>query len=126
MDKHPIKVIICVDEAHELSPFPLEKRNKPMKRSRFDILCSRMSIFVGQPMMVLFMSTVSSLIQLAPPREFARSFRAINDRTIDHAPITELPFDCHPDFPLKPTNYTLAKLSELEFLAKFGRPLYVG
>ncbi|KAF8872391.1 hypothetical protein CPB84DRAFT_1967482 [Gymnopilus junonius] len=42
---------------------------------------------------------------------------------VTHAPITETPFDCYPDFKVKPGELTVKDISEIKFMAKFGRPL---
>jgi hypothetical protein len=47
------------------------------------------------------------------------------DFGIIQAPFTETPFDCHPSFPVIPSHFTLAGTAGVEFLARFGRPLFV-
>jgi len=42
---------------------------------------------------------------------------------VTQAPFTETPFDCHPTFPVTPSDYTLAETARVGFLVKFGRPL---
>ncbi|KAI0261562.1 hypothetical protein BC834DRAFT_895858 [Gloeopeniophorella convolvens] len=130
----PVKVIIYFDEAHELAttvpdpvPILLDANQRPLddtERLLVDVLCSTLDVFMMNPMMILLLSTTSSFDKLAPSRVMARSARMIQGKTIDHAPITELPFDCHPSFPLDDDAYTLADISKLEFLSRFGRPLF--
>lgn len=109
-DDSPVKLVIYFDEAHEL----LVNRNIRARGTRFDILCSALDAFVNDPMMAVFMST----------EDLERSTQMAKGMTTRHGPITGLPFDCHPSFPLNPSNYSLDDLGELEFLAMFGRPLY--
>ncbi|KAI0260536.1 hypothetical protein BC834DRAFT_541289 [Gloeopeniophorella convolvens] len=132
-EKYPVKVIVYFDEAHEfaIAPQPLEsgadntKRNRP-ERLFIDILCSSLGVFAAEEMMFLLLSTTFSFMdQYSSTGSTARLSRSIRGRsTVEHVPITELPFDCHPSFPIDGTKYSLDDTSKAEFLARFGRPLF--
>ncbi|KAI0267363.1 hypothetical protein BC834DRAFT_968877 [Gloeopeniophorella convolvens] len=133
-ENDPVKVIIYFDEAHELAttvpdPLPIfvdadHRLPDDTDRLLIDILCSTLDMFMLDPMMVLLLSNTSSLEEYLPLRDMAPSARRIPGKTIYHAPITELPFDCYPSFPLDGSAYTLADISKLGYLARFGRPLF--
>ena len=63
--------------------------------------------------------------QLAPLRLLGRSARAREIADGLQAPITETPFDCSPVFTIKPGQLTPQDISKVEFLAQFGRPMWV-
>lgn len=71
----------------------------------------------------VFLSTNSRLKQFAPTPGRMLSNRAQAEGHL--APFTELSFDCHPSFPIKESEWTMKEIVHLEFMCKFGRPLYV-
>ncbi|KIL68577.1 hypothetical protein M378DRAFT_22060 [Amanita muscaria Koide BX008] len=115
-----IKVVIYFDEAHELSNYQV----KPNNRNRLEVLYTCLDVFSDSPLMFIFTSTTSNLHRLPSPRSKARSARREMGNSVGQAPITELPFDCHHSFPLKPDLHSFQAICELRFLANFGRPLF--
>jgi hypothetical protein len=117
-----VKIVIYVDEAHTLADTQAPP-NADDKRL-YDVFCSALSYFVPYPLFVLYLSTNSHLGYLSPAQQWARSGRA---RTVDsmQAPITETPFDCAPNLLIKPSTLKLDDINNVEFLAQFGRPMYV-
>ncbi|KAF8490901.1 hypothetical protein JB92DRAFT_1290866 [Gautieria morchelliformis] len=89
-----------------------------------DILCSCFEIFRAYPLFVIFLSTSFHMEALAPSGPLANSARAWINADGLQAPITEVVFDCHKDFPIKSHQYTLQEVSDVAFMAKFGRPLF--
>ncbi|KAF8903072.1 hypothetical protein CPB84DRAFT_1845911 [Gymnopilus junonius] len=116
-----IKVIVYFDEAHSLTK---ETPRTGDGKTLYDYLCSCLNEFLGLPMFAIFLSTNSSLAQFAAPPAFAKSARIRQGAAVTHAPITETPFDCYPDFKVKPGELTVKDISEIKFMAKFGRPLF--
>ena len=113
----PIKVVIYFDEAHLLTT-----RETAQSRSVYETLCSSLVELRQLPLFVIFLSTTSSISLLAPPARYQRSSRARMAHGL-HPPITETPFDCHPELPIELRNVTIDSLSTLSFMARFGRPL---
>ena len=85
---------------------------------------SLLNQYVGYPIFTVFLSTNSSLSNLAPPSRQAKSSRARNASEYVQA-ITEVPFDCSPGFYVEPDTLTWQDVSKIqvEFMAQFGRPL---
>jgi hypothetical protein len=73
-------------------------------------------------MFSIFLSTNSNLGAFAPSQDCFPLERATNADDVQ-PPYTELPFDCHPDFPIQPEQLSLEDTSKLAFLCRFGRPL---
>ncbi|KAH7890638.1 hypothetical protein F5I97DRAFT_1923134 [Phlebopus sp. FC_14] len=108
-----VKVILYFDEAHALKPVVAENaKKKPL----YNALWSSLGSFNDDAIFTLFLSTQSSLTLLAPAAERARSSREQNPYDVQ-PPITEMPLDCHPCFPLQLGQFTLEDLKELPFLA---------
>jgi hypothetical protein len=57
------------------------------------------------------------------PGSPARSVRARENAVALQVPITEIPFDCFPKFPIKSHSLTLKDVSAVDFMAQFGRAL---
>ncbi|KAH7890628.1 hypothetical protein F5I97DRAFT_59418 [Phlebopus sp. FC_14] len=115
-----VEVILYFDEAHELKHVI---KGNPEGKTLYDALWSILGLFDDDAIFTLFLSTQSSLTLLAPAAEHARSSRQQKPHDVQ-PPITEMPFDCHPCFPLRPGQFKLEDLKELPFLARFGRPLF--
>lgn len=115
-----VKIVIYIDEAQEL-----KNTCKSMDgfRTRLAILCSIFAGFCEQPLFCLLLSTQSSLRFLAPPGAAAPSERAKRRASKLLAPITETPFDCAPNFKIKPGALHVGELSDIRYLASWGRPL---
>ena len=115
-----IRIVIYFDEAHSLTRVKL---NSGDEKSLYDHLCSCFNRFLASPIFVIFLSTNSSLVEFAAPRTLAKSARIRGGNVVTHPPITETPFDCMPEFMVKPGELTMKDISEISFMAKFGRPL---
>lgn len=96
-----------------------------MNKTLYDVLCSALDHLKSRPLFIIFLSTNSHLATLAPVATLARSARALQHPDALHAPITETPFDRAPDLYVSPGTLSLEDISDLEFLARFGRPLLV-
>jgi hypothetical protein len=118
-----VKLMLYFDEAHLLATRKVAK--DPDGKDMYDVLCSCFNSFLSCPIFVIFLSTSSSLSQMAPHRSLARSARARENADALQAPITETPFDCSPELPITPENLELEDLSQIKFLALFGRPMCV-
>ncbi|KAM6492513.1 hypothetical protein JOM56_012237, partial [Amanita muscaria] len=116
-----VKAVIYFDEVHELAEYKVKE-----ERNRLDVLYSCLDIFTSLPLMSILTSTTSSLHQLASTRDRLKSTRRATGKSVNQAPITELPFDCHPSLStgLEPNGYSFQAICELKFLASFGRPLF--
>ncbi|KAI6002348.1 hypothetical protein EDC04DRAFT_2583821 [Pisolithus marmoratus] len=115
-----IRVLLYFDEAHELDrAIP----NDEQKKKLYNIVCSCLNRFQQRSIFTLFLSTQPSLGFLVPSAEMARSARQQSMNMLQ-ATFTEMPFDCHPSFPLRPGAFPLEQLGDMAFLARFGRPLY--
>lgn len=114
--------MVYFDEAHVLTN-PDEEQDRE-KKTPYDILCGCLSNFAGGAIFFVFLSTTCDLAKLAPNTALAKSARAADMATVQ-APITETPFDCHPDLHLGPKSHHLGVLSSVEFMSRFGRPLCV-
>ncbi|EJD35822.1 hypothetical protein AURDEDRAFT_175096 [Auricularia subglabra TFB-10046 SS5] len=92
-------------------------------KSAYDIILSVLDDMRTQ-VAGLFLSTSTKIGQFAPPAALAPSARQVDSKRLQ-APITELPFDCFLDRPLKVGSPELAldNLSSVSFMAKFGRAL---
>ncbi|EGN99476.1 hypothetical protein SERLA73DRAFT_74000 [Serpula lacrymans var. lacrymans S7.3] len=120
-DDNHVKVILYFDDAQRLIPSP--DRWKP----QINVLETLQSCLAGmytRSIFVLFLSTVvSKLREYAPILHLPNSARSRGPGLLQ-APITEVPFDCWPGFPICPHLYKLDDLSKIRFMARFGRPLY--
>lgn len=116
-----IKIILYFDEAHELSRIRTNGNQGNLPYDHYNALCGSLNVFRAQPIFAIFLST--DLSALAPSRKDNRSTRARAGHL--QAPITETPFDCSPDFPLKLESLDYDDICQIKFLAQFGRPLYV-
>lgn len=124
--------MIYFDEAHVLSGTqlvirkadPLADRLFPVQTTPYAALLRALADLSGKRLFALFLSTASSVSSLAPTPANVPSQRF--DHTLGiQAPITETPFDCCPDFKFTAGSTMLSDVCDIEFLAKFGRPLCV-
>ncbi|KIL67470.1 hypothetical protein M378DRAFT_9260 [Amanita muscaria Koide BX008] len=111
-----IKVVMYFDEFHSLSTVSAPSN----KYDRLDVLFAAIGSLSSQPLMVIFLSTVSHMSS-AP---YARSARARQDWDELQPTITETPFDCGPMLPLASNTLRLQDTCTIEFMAQFGRPLF--
>lgn len=56
------------------------------------------------------------------PRGMPRALPTLNAEALQ-APITEVPFDCSPDFPIPSGKLRLQDVCGVRFMAQFGRPM---
>jgi hypothetical protein len=78
---------------------------------------------LADPIFVIFLSTRFNISNLATPGPLARSGRARENIDVLQAPVTETPFDCYPNLLIKPGELGLEDVSQVEFMARFGRPM---
>ena len=116
-----IKLMLYFDEAHVLSAKRVA--HDPDEKDMYDVLCSCFNLFLSLPIFVIFLSTTSNIHELAPSGSLAKSARARADADALQAPVTETPFDCSPEFPVKPGKLGLKDVCQVEFMAQFGRPM---
>ena len=111
------------DEAHMLTTDVSKANVLWQGKDLYDCLLSHLNHFVEYPVFSIFLSTNSSLSDLAPPTREAKSSRARN--ALDHvqAPITETPFDCSPTLYVVPNTLKWQDVCKIEFMAQFGRPM---
>jgi hypothetical protein len=114
------------DEAHVLTKSE-EKRGQPRVWTKYHLLGRVLSTMNYLPFFTVFLSTNSWLGAFAPSRSTHPSLRDW-DRTILHAPFTELPFDTFASnsFVMLGSSSSGVKLRDvctLDHIVKFGRPL---
>jgi len=117
--------MISFDEAHELDV--IDPNDSALKyrapNSRYDVLLDVINDLKTQPIVAVFLSTASSINTLAPAIRNAR-FAPVTATGLQlPAPITETPFDCSPNFPIKAAEVTIATVAKAPFMANFGRPM---
>lgn len=113
--------MLYFDEAHLLSDRKIP--NDPDGKDMYDVLCSCFNAFLPSPIFVAYLSTSPNLSRLAPAGPAARSGRTRANGDALQAPITEVPFDCSPIFPITPGRLRLEEVHKVEFMAQFGRPM---
>jgi hypothetical protein len=121
METNGVELMLYFDEAHVLSDRKIP--NDPDGKDMYDVLCSCFNAFLPKPIFVIYLSTTSNIGQLPPARPAARSSRAQANADALQAPITEVPFDCSPAFPIKSGCLSLQDVCEVKFMAQFGRPM---
>jgi hypothetical protein len=119
-ENNDVKLMIYFDEAHVLAR---KVPKDPEEKDTYDVLCSCFNLFLPLPIFVIYLSTSSYISQLAPSGSLAGSARARDNADALQAPVTEIPFDCSPDFPIIPDKLGLNDVCKVEFMAKFGRPM---
>lgn len=132
----PIEIFLYVDEAHLLHK-NITPENKDGK-TLYDIFCHSVDHLSHKPFFVVFLSTLSTIAQFAPTADLARSARIHDGHAKLQAPITETAFDCFFQRPgsasetdqydplvgrIKPGKLRHTDLSDVRFMARFGRPL---
>lgn len=121
-----VQLVVYFDEAHVLTTATCAATADDEQRSLYTVLLSVLSDYVSEPLFVLFLSTISPIVQLALPGALLPS--ACAKATNAHqAPITETPFDCSPFLGANVGSgrHTLEEVSSIHFMAQFGRPLCV-
>lgn len=111
----PVEFMLSVDEDHVLADLSATggdiRAAKRRVKSLYDCLCSSLTFFTHLPFFTVFSSTVPKLSGLAWPTQ------------IPSSALTELPFDCHPSFPLDPKTLKPEDVSKIGTMVKFGRVL---
>ncbi|KAI6033344.1 hypothetical protein EDC04DRAFT_3035134 [Pisolithus marmoratus] len=115
-DSRDVRILLYFDEAHELGHTIPDGENK---LKLYDVVCSCLKAFQCYPIFTLFLSTEPLVLSA----EVAGSAQQCRKETFQ-ALLTEMPFDCHATFPLRPETIKLEQLGDLQFLARFGRPLF--
>lgn len=115
--RRPVKLVLNFDEAHELTEAKILDRSDD--QTLYDVILSVLQEYRVYPLFGLFLFTLPHVAHFAPPS--ARAFAS----DIHQAPITETPFDCYPDLFIEQDAYDLRAVSRTEFMARFGRHLYV-
>ncbi|CUA71498.1 Apolipoprotein B-100 [Rhizoctonia solani] len=116
---------VYFDEAHPLTQ-AIKNPSNQHKRNQFHNLGKVLSHLINYKMFFIFLSTNSSLKDLAPPVAFYRSERKVVGEQLI-APFTELPFDIHennviPRF--KSRMLTLKEACKVDVMVLFGRALW--
>jgi len=117
-----VQLMLYFNEAHGL----LDRKilDDPDGKDMYDVLCLCFNAFLSSPIFVIYLLTNSNISQLAPAGQAARSGRAWTNTDALQAPITEVPFDCSPDFPIPSGEPSLQDICEVRFMAQFGRPMW--
>ncbi|CAL1710506.1 unnamed protein product [Somion occarium] len=133
IESEDVKLLLCFDESQTLAKQRvLGADGKPVcEKNYYHIFLSCLNEWLqdvnGTQVMAVFLSTNSDIYDLAPLPEHVPSARYMNSRSNLQPPLNETPFDCSPDLPLgtdELNKLTLAKASQISFLARFGRPLW--
>jgi hypothetical protein len=124
-EKSGMFLVLAFDEIHTLT----ERSHIDVKgtiMNSYDVLCNTIALFCERPLVAVTMSTNSNISRVAKPREKQPSQRAMEERNLP-PPFTEFAFDLCYDgkriFEYGQMN--VDEVSTLEFMSKFGRPLYV-
>lgn len=130
-EEQPVKVCLCADEVADLAEVstvddPTEDHNRA--RTLLTTFTSAWTnLGTSDDTFLILLSTQPRLTHLAAPRNLQESQRylPVAQKAYHHAPWTELPFDVLMPSPFfTPGTKTLTDISEVAFIAQFGRPLY--
>ncbi|KAI0750828.1 hypothetical protein C8Q80DRAFT_1268144 [Daedaleopsis nitida] len=127
--EHDVQNMVYFDEAHVLADAWMNRNNdrKVQQMVPLDLLVRAINDVRGSALFALLLFTQSKLDYLAPSSSFARSARYQEVVATLHPPITETPFDCFDDkAPVNSLHLTEEILSDVGFLACFGRPMWAG
>ena len=116
-----VRLIIYFDEAHQLCSIDIS--NDEDCKNLHDVISSCFNRFIAFRIFGIYLSTNSHLANLAPSGPMSHSARARAAARDLQAPITEIPFDCHPDLHIVPNKLKLGDITRIEFMSKFGRPM---
>ncbi|KAG6809233.1 hypothetical protein H0H92_001071 [Tricholoma furcatifolium] len=124
-------ILFSFDEAHNLTT---EERTSEKagndSRTAYQCLCKALNYFTGSPVFALFLSTYSRLSDFSPShRHFWSSRGTPGTGEILNAPFVELPFDEYRDAETSSKlvtegKSTIQEVCGLEYMARFGRPLF--
>ncbi|KAF8601771.1 hypothetical protein BDV93DRAFT_524526 [Ceratobasidium sp. AG-I] len=114
-------LVLYFDECHTLTHATSRSSD-----TSYQNLCKTLDSFRKLDLFALFLSTRSLDSVLPPPNDIWASSRIRNSLTrAVQAPFIELPFDQYKDkYLLYEDQHTLAEVSEISFMVRFGRPLW--
>ncbi|KAF8985416.1 hypothetical protein BDQ17DRAFT_1415379 [Cyathus striatus] len=127
-----LQLLMCFDEADTLTSHTIMRQYQSsgilaMNSDMYHVVLHCLNELTNYPtMLAVFLSrTVPSVSKLTRGTYIAKSSRLAQSTRI-HLPITEIAFDCSPEFPLPLSRgeLKLGVLSDLHFMAQFGRPLW--
>lgn len=115
-------ILIYFDEAHTLYETALQYSQGSQLSSLFDVLSVSLDLIHHERLAITYISTASRHMGVTPDSPSQRP-----DGPFSPFIITQLSFDFGPELPLRPerVSYDRDALSEMSYLASFGRPLYV-
>ncbi|CUA77121.1 putative outer membrane protein PmpA [Rhizoctonia solani] len=116
---------VYFDEAHWLTQ-TIKNPSKEHERNQFHNLGNVLSELIDYRVFFIFLSTNSSLKDLAPPAPFIRSARTVTGSQLI-TPFTELPFDIHESLVVqefKSPGITLKRAYDVDVMVMFGRALW--
>lgn len=115
-------VVMYFDDSHDL----FEKKTADNDTYYGALLYALASLVMDghNNLFSLFLSTNSRLTRYDPIIGMRTPGSRVQSEGYQ-APFTELSFDCHPSFPIKESEWTMKQVVGLDFMCRFGRPLYV-
>ncbi|KAG6915651.1 hypothetical protein DXG01_010615 [Tephrocybe rancida] len=121
-------ILFYFDEAHNLTNGAVTtEKTGGSPRTAYQCLCKAFTYLSDAPTFALFLSTYSRLSEFAPSARNFWSYRGDKRGSEDnlHAPFIELPFDIWNGSSLVTEGeHSLAEISSLSFMSRFGRPLF--
>ncbi|KAG6825553.1 hypothetical protein H0H92_003306 [Tricholoma furcatifolium] len=116
-------VFLAFDECHTLMELRMSKDDQDEYHSMYEVLRNLLSDIEGE-LFTFFLSTTGKASQLTPPRHYDPSSRVSKQGLILIPPFTDLGFDqLMKDSKLSRAS-KIENVSTLEFMAKFGRPMF--
>ena len=112
------QIVLAFDESHALAEMKYDEL--PL----FFYLRRTLRALQGYPVFSLFLSTMSKISNFTPPILTDPSNRIADGTLSIIPPFTELGFDQLANR-LAEDKYSIEDVSTLEFMVRFGRPLYV-
>jgi hypothetical protein len=118
-------LLVYIDESHEMTTH--EQMLKDDGRNAYQTLCSSLNELLKLDLFFVFLSTNSNIREYAPPGRTFWSKRGQNITLLYiQTPYTELPFDVWKEPHLVTEGaHTLDDVCSVEFMVRFGRPLFV-
>ena len=112
--------MIYFDDADDLA----SKKPNHSQGAFYDILQSVCNCFIGMPFFAIFLSTASHISSFARPTGNVSSSRFVYIESENpRAPVNETPFDIAPNFDVGSRDLGVRDVSQVSFMANFGRPL---
>ncbi|KAF7981349.1 hypothetical protein HWV62_33801 [Athelia sp. TMB] len=121
------RLLLGIDDCHTL--IKPHRRDGEEQYHMYNALCSVLHDLRGKNIFVIFMSTHSNLRLIAPNMGQQKSGRASVPEapayTMQYAPYVSFPFDVYDGGPIiNEDELTLTEVCKVEFLCRFGRPLW--